>query len=133
VDEAGEYSMKIYRHPVLTIIGYARRFWWGVIRSEYAQRRKIIRDEVAWSGKGLSQEELDEFIAAQRYRKRAYKILARMGLSIFLISCIFLFALAMTALLSGNIDTARRLVPIAIPGLIFGTIFDRCAGDIDID
>lgn len=123
--------MRIRNRLVLTVIGRARKLWWGVVRSEYAQRRKILRDEIAWSGKGLSQEELDEFIAAQRYRGRVYKILVRVGLFIFLISCIFLFALAMTALLSGNIDTARHLVPIAIPGLILGAIADRCVGDID--
>lgn len=47
-------------------LGHARSFWWSVVRSETAQRRKILRDEIAWSGKGLNPDDLDELITEQR-------------------------------------------------------------------
>lgn len=58
------------RRLTLTALGRWRSFWWGVVRSEQAQRRKIVRGEVAWCGKGLNPEELDELIAEQRPRWR---------------------------------------------------------------
>jgi hypothetical protein len=47
-------------------VGRWRSFWWGVVRSEAAQRRMMLRSEIAWSGKGLNPEELDELIGDQR-------------------------------------------------------------------
>lgn len=55
---------------ILPILGYSRSWWWGIVRSERAQRVKILRDEIAWSGKGLNSEELDELIIEQRPRWR---------------------------------------------------------------
>jgi hypothetical protein len=58
------------RRLALIALGRCRSFWWGVVRSEIAQRRKIVRAEVAWCGKGLNPEELDELIVEQRPRWR---------------------------------------------------------------
>lgn len=53
-------------------IGRWRGFYWGVLRSEAAQRRHIVSNEIAWCGKGLNPEELDDLIADQRpaWRRR---------------------------------------------------------------
>ena len=69
-DRLAVVMSRLGRRLSLTALGHWRSFWWGVVRSEAAQRRKIVRDEVAWSGKGLNPEELDELISEQRPRWR---------------------------------------------------------------
>jgi len=54
------------RYAIGYIVSYSRRFWWGVIRSESAQRRKISLDELEWSGKIMHPDDLDELIEDQR-------------------------------------------------------------------
>lgn len=67
-----------WQHPLvrpwLKLLGRGRSFWWGVVRSEPAQRRSIVAAEIAWCGKGLSREEIDEFIVEQRpaWRCKSY-------------------------------------------------------------
>jgi len=57
------------RHGFGYTVSYCRWFWWSVIRSESAQRRKILLDELEWSGKIIHPDDLDEIIEDQRRRK----------------------------------------------------------------
>lgn len=54
----------------LPIKGRVLGFWWGVVRSEDAQRRWIVRCEMGWCGKGLNPQEMDELIVEQRPKWR---------------------------------------------------------------
>lgn len=61
-----------FPRPMWYSLGRVRSFYWGVVRSEKAHRRMILRAELAWSGKGLNPEELDELMVEQRpsWRRR---------------------------------------------------------------
>lgn len=48
------------------IAGHARSFWWGVVRSERAQRRLMQRGYMEWTGKDLHPDDLDQMITEQR-------------------------------------------------------------------
>jgi len=60
------------RHGFGYTVSYCRRFWWGVVRSESAQRDKIFSDELEWSGKIMHPDDLDELIEDQRPRWRRW-------------------------------------------------------------
>jgi hypothetical protein len=64
------------RYTIGYTVSYSRRFWWGIIRSECAQRRKILYNEIEWSGKMMHPDDLDELVADQRPNWRRWGLRA---------------------------------------------------------
>lgn len=46
-------------------------------------------------------------------------------------ACVTAILLSLVGLLSGDIETARSLIPYAIPAVIFGVIAEIVCGDFD--